>query len=87
MNQLRTSIHAILNRLGVDNLIGRMSRVKDDARFRSINPEDMVIAHPRGSGSEADFEIWFDWGFVDFWKSNYCKRRLSYLVVHHIFNQ
>ena len=79
--EYRTSIHSILTRLGVDSLIGRMSRVKDDPRFRSINPEDMVISQSGGSGSEAEFEIWFDWGFIDFWKSNYCKQRCPALSL------
>jgi len=78
----RTKIHAIFNRLSVDALIGRMSRVREDERFKTIGPEDIIMPYrfpsaiPPPSGSQAspgqeEVEIWFDWAFVDFWKSNY----------------
>ncbi|KAJ7023419.1 p115 like vesicle tethering protein [Mycena alexandri] len=77
-----TTIYPILNRLGVETLIGRMARLREDDRFKSVGPDTVVlprptaqhlIAGPKGVEAEKDKEgeIWFDWAFVDFWKSNY----------------
>ncbi|KAK7057792.1 p115 like vesicle tethering protein [Favolaschia claudopus] len=84
----RATIHPILNRLGVETLIGRMSRLREDERFKNVGPDAVVLPYPgahsqlqhgvgvvgmKGSESEKEREgeIWFDWAFVDFWKSNY----------------
>jgi len=77
----RSTIWPILNRLGIDTLIGRMARLREDERFKAIGPDSMVLPYPTAShlnpslkpeaGNEV--EIWFDWAFIDFWKSNYCK--------------
>lgn len=54
-----------------------MTRVRDDERFRYITPESIVLPLPLaatvGSQSDSGGEIWLDWGFVEFWKSNYCE--------------
>lgn len=57
-----------------------MSRVRDDDRFKTIGPDDIVMPYRFPSyvhggaqaGGSDEVEIWFDWAFVDFWKSNYC---------------
>ncbi|KAF4563073.1 hypothetical protein EYR40_007208 [Pleurotus pulmonarius] len=78
----RTTIHPIINRLGVETLIGRMTRLREDERFRAIVPDSVVLPYPQAPShlhaglqksepAENEGEIWFDWGFVDFWKSNY----------------
>ncbi|KAJ7744676.1 p115 like vesicle tethering protein [Mycena metata] len=78
----RATIYPILNRLGVETLIGRMARLREDDRFKSVGPDTVVlprptaqhlIAGPKGVEAEKDKEgeIWFDWAFVDFFKSNY----------------
>ncbi|KAG6333416.1 hypothetical protein ID866_5672 [Astraeus odoratus] len=75
----RSTIHPIISRLTVDALVGHMTRVREDDRFKSVGPESMVLSYPaptpgalvsnqRHQGQEG--EIWFDWDFVDFWKSN-----------------
>ncbi|KAG9221306.1 hypothetical protein CCMSSC00406_0009417 [Pleurotus cornucopiae] len=77
-----TTIHPIINRLGVETLIGRMTRLREDERFRAIVPDSVVLPYPQAPSHlhaglqksepvENEGEIWFDWGFVDFWKSNY----------------
>ncbi|KAJ7125418.1 p115 like vesicle tethering protein [Mycena epipterygia] len=76
----RATIHPILNRLGVETLIGRMARLREDDRFKSVGPDTVVLPYPtpqhllqpglKGE-TEKEGEIWFDWAFVDFWKSNY----------------
>ncbi|KAF7362494.1 hypothetical protein MVEN_00597100 [Mycena venus] len=80
----RATIHPILNRLGVETLIGRMTRLREDERFKAVGPDTVVLPYPSASASvlqhgvglkenekEKEGEIWFDWAFVDFWKSNY----------------
>ncbi|KAK0459266.1 p115 like vesicle tethering protein [Desarmillaria tabescens] len=76
----RHTIHPILHRLGVDSLVGCVSRLREDERFKSVGPDAMVFLYPplshiqpstAKSDAEVEGEIWFDWAFVDFWKSNY----------------
>lgn len=53
-----------------------MSRVRDDDRFRLVTPESIVLPlHPSlmAAGGVAEGEVWLDWGFVEFWKANYCR--------------
>lgn len=77
----RSTIHPILNRLGVDVLVGRITHLRDDDRFKAIGPDTLVVPYPHQAAtlassatndSDKEAEIWFDWAFVDFWKSNYC---------------
>lgn len=80
-NFRRATIYPILSRLGVETLNGRMARLREDERFKAVGPDAVVLPYPTPSllqpalkpetGGEA--EIWFDWAFVDFWKSNYCR--------------
>ncbi|KAI0686266.1 p115 like vesicle tethering protein, partial [Cytidiella melzeri] len=71
----RTTIYPILTRLGIDVLAGRITRLRDDDRFRAIGPDTFVLPYPQqgisNSEGEKEAEVWFDWAFVDFWKSNY----------------
>ncbi|KAI0821292.1 p115 like vesicle tethering protein [Irpex lacteus] len=86
----RLTIHPILTRLGIDVLAGRITRLRDDERFRAIGPDTFVLLAPQqhhhqhqqpvlpqaavsggGGEGEREAEVWFDWAFVDFWKSNY----------------
>ncbi|KAG7091311.1 hypothetical protein E1B28_010356 [Marasmius oreades] len=73
----RNTTYPILNRLGVDTLIGRMSRLREDERFKAVSPEISVLPFNTTPVShlqkpeEQEGEIWFDWAFVDFWKSTY----------------
>ncbi|THV06668.1 hypothetical protein K435DRAFT_848745 [Dendrothele bispora CBS 962.96] len=65
----RKTIYPILTRLGVDTLIGRLNRMRDDERIRGVNPEGVVLE--LSGGKDGKGEVWFDWAFVDFWKSGY----------------
>jgi len=75
----RSTIYPLLDRLGIDTLVGRMARLREDERFKAVGPESIVLPYPTPSNiqlglkpeSENEGEIWFDWAFVDFWKSNY----------------
>ena len=76
----RKTIHPIINRLSVDTLVGQMSRFREDERFKTIGPDMNVLPYPSTAhqptatkaANPDEYEIWFDWAFVDFWKSNYC---------------
>ncbi|KAH8827826.1 p115 like vesicle tethering protein [Flagelloscypha sp. PMI_526] len=75
----RHSIYPILNRLGVDTLIGRTTRLREDERFKAVGPDSCVLPYPTPAHLQPgikpdgpnDAEMWFDWAFIDFWKSNY----------------
>ncbi|THH16564.1 hypothetical protein EW146_g4110 [Bondarzewia mesenterica] len=75
----RETIFPIIKRLGVDVLVGRINRVREDERIKVVGPELWVLPCPTPKGlnptfkpmEEGEAEIWFDWAFVDFWKSNY----------------
>ncbi|KAG1737831.1 p115 like vesicle tethering protein [Suillus paluster] len=70
----RATIHPIISRLGVDVLVGHMTRVREHDWFKSIGPESMILPYPSKApntpSAEQEGEIWLDWSFVDFWKSN-----------------
>ena len=84
----RKTIHPILGRLGIDSLIGQLTRFREDDRFRAVGPDAVVFSHHTPSFTPApgqdtlkeDAEVWFDWAFVDFWKSNYCKTHLKQVI-------
>ncbi|KAF7982993.1 hypothetical protein HWV62_24604 [Athelia sp. TMB] len=75
----RGTIRPLLDRLGVDTLVGRMSRLREDERFKDVGPDSIVLPYPTPANAQIGLkpegsnegEIWFDWAFVDFWKSNY----------------
>ncbi|KAF8190815.1 p115 like vesicle tethering protein [Pholiota molesta] len=74
----RATIHPIIGRLSVDTLIGQMARFREDERFKAVGPDSIVLPIPSSAlppsvkaAASEEAEIWFDWAFVDFWKSNY----------------
>jgi len=79
----RETIFDIVVRLGMDILAGRVTHLRDDDRFKAVGPDNLVLPVPsapshihQGPGHAAkpdieEGEIWLDWAFVDFWKSNY----------------
>ncbi|WVQ81779.1 hypothetical protein IAT38_003904 [Cryptococcus sp. DSM 104549] len=81
----RATLHPILHsRIGPDQFVSRMARLREDPRFRAVQPDgfdveqnDPVHGHDgHGAGEEVDeldegLELWFDWAFVDFWKNHY----------------
>ena len=87
------TIHPILNHLGIETLIGRISRLREDEQFKAVGPDTIVLPYVISShiqpslkpDTDDEEEIWFDWAFVDFWKSNYCRpffSSLSFIVSH-----
>ncbi|KAK2463070.1 hypothetical protein APHAL10511_004725 [Amanita phalloides] len=67
----RSTIAPILNRLGVDTLVGRMISIREDDRFKSVGPDSNAFGRHPSPSVHGKAEVWFDWSFVDFWKSNY----------------
>ena len=75
----RATIHPILLRLGIDMLSTRIIHLRDDDRFKAVGPDTFVQTSATsgpvapGAKTNEEGEIWFDWAFIDFWKSNYCE--------------
>jgi hypothetical protein len=65
-----------------------MVKIREDERFKAVGPDSMVIPyHPMvlqpavtKTATVEEAEIWFDWTFVDFWKSNYYTVQRGYSV-------
>lgn len=75
-------------RIGADTFVSRMARFREDARFKAVGPETLVVdvvleeAAPSAHGgaglagedaTDGEGEIWMDWAFVEFWKESYCE--------------
>jgi hypothetical protein len=71
-----------------------MARLREDERFKAVGPDTTVLSYPASThlqpGLKPEFdgegEIWFDWAFIDFWKSNYCSpflycQKILFLIV------
>ncbi|KAI5452848.1 Vesicle-mediated ER to Golgi transport protein [Naganishia albida] len=81
----RATLYPILHsRIGPDQFVSRMARLREDARFKAVQPDQFDtepsppapgqdVGAPVGDDvdEEDGLEIWFDWAFVDFWKNNY----------------
>lgn len=70
-----------------------MARLREDERFKAVGPDSIVLPYPTPANtqiiglkpeSENEGEIWFDWAFVDFWKSNYCMLHFLLLTILHM---
>ncbi|KAI9573292.1 hypothetical protein HD554DRAFT_1166813 [Boletus coccyginus] len=85
----RSTIHPIISRFGADMLIGQMTRFSEDDRFISVTPGRWSRPGRRLASAlaltqnpvEQEGEIWFDWVFVDFWKSNHCPSAESVMLI------
>jgi hypothetical protein len=74
---VRATLHPILHsRIGPDQFVSRMARLREDPRFKAVQPDafDVVEDDAELDKEELDegLELWFDWAFVDFWKNHYC---------------
>ncbi|KIR59331.1 hypothetical protein I314_04848 [Cryptococcus bacillisporus CA1873] len=74
----RATLHPILHsRIGPDQFVSRMARLREDPRFRAVQPDDFELTSLLSSQptmedeDEENMEVWFDWAFVDFWKNHY----------------
>lgn len=71
----RETLHPILNsRVGPDQFVSRILRLREDPRFRSVGPNVLELAEDEeGLDRELGEEdgLWFDYAFVEFLKTNY----------------
>ncbi|GAA6000461.1 uncharacterized protein JCM10292_001526 [Rhodotorula paludigena] len=87
----RETLHPILqSRVGPDQFVSRILRLREDPRFRNVGPnvlelidEDDAIADDLG---EED-GLWFDFTFVEFLKTNYVSVQRAILVDPHASSQ
>jgi hypothetical protein len=71
----RETLHPILqSRVGPDQFVSRILRLREDPRFRNVGPnvlelidEDDALAEDLGEENG----LWFDFSFVEFLKTNY----------------
>lgn len=80
----RKTLHPILqSRVGPDQFVSRILRLREDPRFRSVGPGVLEMAEDDQDGSLDDLTeedgLWFDFAFVEFLKTNYseCDLELS----------
>lgn len=80
----RATLHPILHsRIGPDQFVSRMARLREDPRFRAVQPDAFdtegseTAPATLAEAEEVDegLELWFDWAFVDFWKNHYCEQK------------
>lgn len=77
----RATLHPILHsRIGPDQFVSRMARLREDPRFKSVQPDAFDVEESGESQAldhdgdvDEGLELWFDWAFVDFWKNHYCE--------------
>lgn len=69
----RSTLQPILtSRIGPDQFVNRILRLREDARFKNIGPDTMEMNEPPSDDVDVDDGLWFDWSFVEFLKNNYC---------------
>ncbi|KAK4055135.1 Vesicle-mediated ER to Golgi transport protein [Microbotryomycetes sp. JL201] len=70
----RETLHPILqSRVGPDQFVSRILRLREDDRFRSVLPNVLEMADDDDALDEPAEEdgLWFDFAFVEFLKTNY----------------
>jgi hypothetical protein len=81
----RETLHPILqSRVGPDQFVSRILRLREDPRFRNVGPGVLEMAEEEDSIEELGEEdgLWFDYSFVEFLKTNYSKHsHASVLLV------
>ncbi|GAA5859616.1 hypothetical protein JCM1840_006374 [Sporobolomyces johnsonii] len=80
----RETLHPILqSRVGPDQFVSRILRLREDPRFRSVGPTVLEMADDDDAllddVSEED-GLWFDFAFVEFLKTNYISVQRAILV-------
>ncbi|GAA5908041.1 uncharacterized protein JCM6883_004097 [Sporobolomyces salmoneus] len=80
----RETLHPILqSRVGPDQFVSRILRLREDPRFRTVGPNILELsddddAHLDDIGEEGG--LWFDFTFVEFLKTNYIAVQRAILV-------
>jgi hypothetical protein len=66
-------MHPILHsRLGPDQFANKISRLREDVRFKNVGPDVLELLDVDDSDQGwRDDGFWFDWPFVEFVRNNY----------------
>lgn len=61
------------SRVGPDQFVSRILRLREDPRFRSVGPNVLEMAEDEDTLDDLGEEngLWFDYAFVEFLKTNY----------------
>ncbi|KAM0793553.1 hypothetical protein ACM66B_000990 [Microbotryomycetes sp. NB124-2] len=79
----RETLHPILqSRVGPDQFVSRILRLREDDRFRSVLPNVLEMADDDDTLEEPAEEdgLWFDFAFVEFLKTNYVSVQRAILL-------
>ncbi|BGP36921.1 Vesicle-mediated ER to Golgi transport protein [Rhodotorula kratochvilovae] len=84
----RETLHPILqSRVGPDQFVSRILRLREDPRFRNVGPAALELIDDGDEASADDLGeedgLWFDFAFVEFLKTNYVSVQRAILVDPH----
>lgn len=70
-------MHPILHsRVGPEQFVNKISRLREDARFKNVGPDILEMNDADAEGQEwLEEGLWFHWPFVEFTRNNYCLSR------------
>jgi hypothetical protein len=69
---IRDTLHPILHsRVGPDQFVSRIHRLREDARFKNVGP-DVLEFRDDVDGISLEDGVWFDWALVEFIRNSYC---------------
>ncbi|KAM0756160.1 hypothetical protein T439DRAFT_22282 [Meredithblackwellia eburnea MCA 4105] len=79
----RETLYPILqSRVGPDQFVSRILRLREDPRFRSVGPNVLELVDEEESLEDLSEEdgLWFDYTFVEFLKTNYISVQRAILL-------
>ncbi|GAA6001670.1 hypothetical protein JCM10207_002257 [Rhodosporidiobolus poonsookiae] len=80
----RDTLHPILqSRVGPDQFVSRILRLREDPRFRNVGPTTLELIDDDDTVADELGEeegLWFDFAFVEFLKTNYISVQRAILV-------
>ncbi|GAA6035143.1 hypothetical protein JCM8097_006386 [Rhodosporidiobolus ruineniae] len=84
----RETLHPILqSRVGADQFENRISRLREDNRFRTVGPQVLELADEEDDATADELGeehgLWFDFAFVEFLKTSYISVQRAILVDPH----
>ncbi|GAA6051299.1 hypothetical protein JCM3770_006800 [Rhodotorula araucariae] len=84
----RETLHPILqSRVGPDQFVSRILRLREDPRFRNVGPNALELIDDADDALVDDLGeedgVWFDFAFVEFLKTNYVSVQRAILVDPH----
>ncbi|SCZ90568.1 BZ3500_MvSof-1268-A1-R1_Chr1-3g02071 [Microbotryum saponariae] len=78
----RETLHPILHsRVGADQFVSRILRLREDERFRSVGPAVLELIDEEMEEELGEEQgLWFDYSFVEFLKTNYISVQRAILM-------